>query len=257
LRNLDAYKLKWIAIIGMFFNHAVLALREVIPFGLQLPLFAIGGVTFPIMAFLVIEGYKHTSNLKKYLLRIFVFALIAQVPYMWALRDFARLNIMFTIFVGLLLMLLYDSIKKPITKHLIFWPVFAVALVVSFWFDWMIVGLIIMIMYHLISNEKRRRVLPPIIIGVFYILSGAMSVLGYLAYGDGFGLGMYSLAGRDAIVVSTFFVGVVFSAFLLKGYNSKRGKSMKYFFYLFYPLHFVILGLIAYALGYVGLPFAS
>ena len=72
-QNLDAYKLKWIAIIGMILNHVAIALREVVPFGLQFPLYAVGGLTFPIMAFFVVEGYRHTSNLKRYMLRIFIF----------------------------------------------------------------------------------------------------------------------------------------------------------------------------------------
>jgi len=65
--SLEAYKLKWIAIIGMPLNHMVFALWEILPMWLKFPLFAAGGVTFPIMAYFVVEGYRHTSNLKRYL----------------------------------------------------------------------------------------------------------------------------------------------------------------------------------------------
>ena len=44
--RLNAYQLKWIAIIGMFTNHAVIALREVIPLALGLVDFGVFNPTF-------------------------------------------------------------------------------------------------------------------------------------------------------------------------------------------------------------------
>jgi len=72
-KNLDAYKLKWIAIIGMVLSHMVYAWQDIMPLWLMIPLMATGGLTYPIMGYFVIEGYKHTSDVKKYLLRLFVF----------------------------------------------------------------------------------------------------------------------------------------------------------------------------------------
>ena len=264
LQNLDAYKLKWIAIIGMFTNHAVLALREVIPLWLQLSLFAIGGVTFPIMAFFVSEGYKHTSNVKKYFLRIFIFALIAQYPFMLALRDFQRLNIMFTISLGLALIVLYDKMQKPVHRYLIFWPLFIVSAVFTIMFDWMIIGLIIMLMYHVISNESRRRTWPSIAAGVFYIVSCLPIAITLIRYGIdnlpqsrddiAIALPMYSIVNRDVLFVMTFPIGCFLAMYLLKRYNGERGRNMKYLFYLFYPLHLIILASVAYAFGLIEFP---
>ena len=70
IKNLDAYKLKWIAIIAMALNHMVIAWWAAIPLWLAFPMYAVGGVTFPIMGYFVVEGYKHTSNFKKYILRL-------------------------------------------------------------------------------------------------------------------------------------------------------------------------------------------
>ena len=251
---MDAYRLKWIAIVGMFFNHAVLALREVIPLGLALPMFAVGGVTFPIMAFMVVEGYKHTSNLRRYLLRIFAFGLIAQIPYMLAVRDFFRLNIMFTILLGLLLILLYDRLKNSSIKHVVFWPVFILGVAVSAVFDWMIIGVIMMFLFHAISNEGKRRAIPPFVAGMMYVLSLSFAVLGYMALGDGFVLGAYSAAGSDVLFFTSFPVGIFFAIYLLKKYNGERGRRMKYLFYWFYPLHFVALAAAALGLGLIELP---
>jgi len=75
--KLDAYKLKWIAIIGMFFNHMVVTWWDILPIWLAFPLYAAGGLTFPIMAYFVVEGYRHTSSLPKYILRILLVGVIA------------------------------------------------------------------------------------------------------------------------------------------------------------------------------------
>ena len=135
---MDAYKLKWIAIIGMILNHIPIALREVIPLGLQFPMYAAGGLTFPIMAFFVVEGYRHTSNLRRYMLRIFIFAVIAFIPYVLAFRAL-RLNIMFTIFLGLLLLYLYDRMKA----RGLFWVIYACSIIISIFFEriWLIASL--------------------------------------------------------------------------------------------------------------------
>jgi O-antigen/teichoic acid export membrane protein len=42
---------------------------------------AIGRIAFPLFCFMLVEGYKHTSNLKKYMLRLFIGALISQIPF--------------------------------------------------------------------------------------------------------------------------------------------------------------------------------
>ena len=88
---MDAYKLKWIAVICMILNHMALAWYEILPAWLLFPLCAAGGVTFVIMAFFVVDGYKYTSNLKKYFLRLLVFGIIAQAFYPMALRAGAQI----------------------------------------------------------------------------------------------------------------------------------------------------------------------
>ena len=64
------------------------------------------------------------------------------------------------------------------------------------------------------------------------------------------------IAGMDEglmRVSTTFIIGCIVAAFLLKDYNGDRGKQMKWFFYIFYPLHLAVIGGIALALGLVDL----
>lgn len=75
---MTSFKLKIIAIITMVCDHFGDALFSVIS-----PLNFIGRMAFPIFAFQLSEGYIHTKNIKRYLLRIFVFAIISQIPFIY------------------------------------------------------------------------------------------------------------------------------------------------------------------------------
>jgi len=250
----DAFVLKWIAIIGMVLNHIVIAWWEIIPVGIALPMYAAGGLTFPIMAFFVVEGYRHTSNLKKYIMRLFIFGAIS-IPFHALTFGFLGLNIMFTIIVGIVSMILYDKIKiRPL-----FWLIFVViAILTTFpiFFDWAIIGIVVVLLTHIIRDENKRRVIPAIVSGVFMFLFSLLGLLGYwvnenIPYAQ---VEMVGLPGYDftLLVVSTIFiVGCFGAAFLLKNFNGERGKRMKWLFYSFYPLHLAVLGGVALLMGWV------
>jgi len=254
LQNLDAYKLKWIAIIGMILNHIAIALREVVPFGLQFPLYAVGGLTFPIMAFFVVEGYRHTSNLKRYMLRIFIFGLIAQIPYMMAFRAFA-LNIMFTIFLGLLVIYLYDNMKK----RPLFWVIFSISLLISIIFDWAVLGILMIWMHRAIKKENLRVIWPGLMAGIANTTLSLLGVAGLLLAQNIPGGEELAETIHQTLPVVVFGLGCFAAVLLLKKFNGERGKSMKYLFYVAYPLHLAILAAIALALGLItfGLPLPS
>jgi len=248
--SLDAFKLKWIAIIGMILNHVVIAWWEIIPMGLAIPLYAAGGFTFPIMAYFVVEGYRHTSNLKKYMLRLFIFGAIS-IPFHALTFGFLGLNIMFTIIVGIVSILLYDKIKiRPL-----FWLLFVIICFLTLFpifFDWAVIGVIVILLYHIIRKESTRRIVPAVVSGLFML---AYSLMGLWAANNPY-ITLAGLPGYDAslLFVSAFFVvGCFISAFLLKNFNGERGKRMKWLFYSFYPLHLAVLGLVSLLMGWVDL----
>ena len=245
--KLNAYHLKWIAIVGMIMNHAVFALWEVLPVGLAAVLYAAGGLTFPILAYFVVEGYKHTSSLKKYILRLFIFAVIAMPFHMLVLRQFG-LNIMFTIILSIVILILHDKMKiRPL-----FWLIFVLLLIVSAVsaMDWAIIGPIIVLMYHRMKNETARRMVPGIVAGVTMLCMILFGMWGVsqmtpetLEYMNPLMSDM-----NYWIVSATFIVGCVAAALLLKGYNDERGKRMKWTFYVIYPAHFAVLAATGIAL---------
>ena len=114
-KQFDGFTLKIFAIIGMILQHAALILGEVIPFSWQVLMHAAGGLTFPIMAFFLVEGLKHTSDVSKYLERIFVVGIVAQIFFVWAYGHpfwFAPLNIMFLLWAGLLIIHLHQKMEE-------------------------------------------------------------------------------------------------------------------------------------------------
>lgn len=259
-KGISAYTLKMIAIIGMAMQHTALVLGEVIPAWLHFPLQFGGGFTFPIMAFFVVEGYKHTSNLKKYMGRILIFALISQIPYMIAFESLflfgITFNIMFTIFIGLLMLVLYDKMKI----RWLFWVIFVIVSIATIFADWGIVGIVMILMYHIIKSDKARKIATPIVAGSFTFVFGIivaavvavmMIVSGDPIFADAFGAD--TLQSVDDAIVGLaglmFPLGSFASIAVLLNYNGQRGRNMKYMFYVFYPLHFVVLALLAFALG--------
>ena len=248
--RLNAYQLKWIAIIGMILNHIVFAWWENLPIGLAIPLYAAGGLTFPIMSYFVVEGYRHTSNLKKYILRLLIFGIIA-VPFHVLTFRMVSLNIMFTIVVGLISLVLYDKIKfRPL-----FWLLFVVLCVLTILpvpFDWSIIGPIVVILTHAIKDESKRRVVPSIVAGVFILVITLITVATFDSLYE------YTVDGPGAyrefhLVSLSFLAGCIVAAVLLKNFNGERGKRMKWLFYGFYPLHLAVLGGVALAMGLVEL----
>ncbi|MCL2840741.1 MAG: conjugal transfer protein TraX [Defluviitaleaceae bacterium] len=255
--KLNAYQLKWIAIVGMFLNHATFAWRDVLPMGVVAVMYAAGGVTFPILAYFIVEGYKHTSNLGKYMLRIFIFGVIAQ-PLHFILFGRFGLNIMFTILLSLIALKLYDVIKIRI----LFWLVFILIMVIAFvfMFDWIFIGPLLVLMYYIIPKEHVRRVVPAIVAGVIWFAITAFGILGIMAMQDipelaenvDSILTSFGGAGADLnfmIAGLGFIVGCIAGAVLVKNFNSERGKKMKWAFYAAYPLHLALILIVAFALG--------
>lgn len=251
--KLNAFQLKWIAIIGMILNHIVIGLwSDSFPTWLAIPLYAAGGLTFPIMAYFVVEGYKHTRSLGKYIGRLAIFGLIA-LPFHMLTMGALMLNIMFTIIVGLFCLWLYDKLAN---KRWLFWILFVIIAFLTMLpvpFDWPLIGVIVVILTYAIKSESKRRIIPSIVAGVFIALNGLSSVWLLNAPGMEEALVLYGMDTRLAWVSITFLFGCLAAAVLLHGFNGDRGRRMKWAFYVIYPVHLAVIGLTALALGLVTL----
>ncbi len=171
----------------------------------------IGRPAFPIFCFLLVEGFLHTRDSRKYALRLFLFALISEIPFDLAILGtpvtFVHQNVFFTLLIGLLVMMAADRFPK------------------KFWIQLFIFALGLAAGELLHTDYDWRGVL---LIEILYLLR--------------FDRQYQCIAG--AIAISWESTGPL--AFLpVLAYNGERGISLKYFFYLFYPVHLLILWLIA------------
>ena len=101
--------LKIIAIIAMFCDHLSYALPQRVVL-----LNAIGRIAFPIFAFSIAQGYIHTRSLKRYFIRLVIFAVVSQLPFMLLMKMAGagfRLNIFVTLILGLSAIMVYDKVQ--------------------------------------------------------------------------------------------------------------------------------------------------
>ena len=107
---MSAFVLKIIALLSMTCDHI-----SYVIFDKFSNLNYIGRLAFPIFAFQISEGYTHTKSLKKYFLRLFVFALIAQIPFQLFISTISSnfsLNVFFTLLLGLTSIKIFDMFRK-------------------------------------------------------------------------------------------------------------------------------------------------
>ena len=257
--SLDAFTLKLIAIISMALSHTSVVFWEIVPIWLHIPLYAIRGITFPIMAFFLTEGFRRTSNIKRYMLRLLIFALIAQIPYMLVM-EFFTLNIIFTILLGLICLLLHDKLCVKAQKRGLFAVIFAallIGLLVTNLVEGGPLGPLMIFLFHVIKDEKKRRTIPLICWGAMMILSNFLTRVA-VVFADA---AVFADAQGPAMQVEllmipfyVFSVGSFAVIPLLRAYNGERGRRAKFLFYAFYPAHLAVLAIAAYTLGFTDFP---
>jgi len=253
--------------IGMFLHHALYPWQDILPLWLLIPMYAAGGLAFPILGYFVVEGYKHTSNLKRYILRLAIFGTIAIPFYMLSLGLF-RFNIMFAIIVSLLLLFIYDKLKHKAALKVVFVLIFViVSIPMALFFDWLFFAPIVVLLYHVIKNETARRLVPGIVAGGLWLVIAAFSVWGILAvtpylYADGPMMSaefaqaqrdmLYGMLGNTNVIISSLFFPVFcgIAALLIKNFNGERGKRSKWLFYGFYPAHLALIAIVALITGF-------
>lgn len=231
--------LKYIAIVAMLIDHIGNAFVEE-SILLANIMYMIGRITGPIMFFAAVEGYHKTKNLRKYMLRLFTFALISYLPYIFAFGssfNALRLNVLFTILIGLLAVYARRNIKN------IFLKVLAVILllIASIPTDYGTSGVLIILVFDYYYGNMKNQIFGYIIIaslnfGVLHLVTGPF---GSLVYENNFDL--------SSIQNNYSELGYIIPALLLYTYNGKRGNNAnfsKWLFYIFYPLHLAIIAII-------------
>ena len=228
---LSNFDLKLIAIITMTIDHIGVVFG--IPFYNFLR--AVGRISFPIFAFLLTEGYVHTKSFSKYFLRLLVLALISEIIYDYVFfGSFICLganNIFFTLALGLLTLFLLDKSRCLIKKYFKDKVDLFIILPITY--------LLIVVIMGLIGE----------FLNFSYGMLGILVISFFYLFKDSFPLVVISVSLSTLILGEGMQYFSLFSLILIYFYNKKLGKKCKMFFYLYYPLHILVLGVMKMLIG--------
>lgn len=220
------FDLKLIACISMVLDH----IKYAIPATSNVLTLYFGRLAFPLFAFIAVQGYLHTSNFKKYLFRLIIFGAISEIPFLLFVSIIPGgtwLNIMFTLFLGLLAIFCIDKLSNKFFGF-VFAVLFAVlASVLKTDYGWYGVGLMVLI--YVLRNHK-------VVFSFAYVLfTFIFYVVDYIGFS----------AGRFLYYLPYIICSSLPLIFML-AYNGKLGKKLKYFYYWFYPAHLLAFYLISF-----------
>lgn len=265
-QTLSNNALKFIALITMFIDHSAKVLLVYCLYNILAPQMnqamisveeyesasnfivyympMIGRMAFPIFCFLLVEGFTHTKNRKKYLFLLTIFAFISEIPFDMAFFHslsstninfpfyFNYQNVYFTLALGMLMMIIIDSIKQKYLKlHkentgliLQFLTILAIAYIAELIkCDYGYIGIFYIATFYLFKSNRLLQVLSMLII--------------YFA------------------TTSIPPISIWFTAVIILLYNGQHGKlRLKYLFYVFYPTHLILLYVLAIISGAVVIP---
>lgn len=244
--GLSGSSLKIIAIVIMLIDH--IAAGIIIPYtyviqdkatfdiliNIYYAMRCIGRIAFPIFCFLLVEGFVHTKNVKKYILSLGLFALISEIPFDLnfsnTIFSLEYQNVFFTLFVALIALMGFKTMEERykdnnILKWILIATITVLACIVAniLKTDYSAMGILTVASFYLFRDNKLQ---PVIAFGVLIISGFAF---------NGFYMAIFELPA-------------IFSIPLIYMYNKQRGINLKYFFYLFYPVHLIIIYFIAQAL---------
>ncbi|MGL4335527.1 MAG: TraX family protein [Turicibacter sp.] len=268
--SLTATHLKMIAIILMFFDHFAATVlthfqgqsgvgetQFVVYQTLIVTIRTVGRLSFPIFAYLIVNGFYHTSNKRNYFLRLVGFAFISELFFDFGIFGtwvyMGHQNVFFTLALGLLGIWGYDALKDKGTFKKILGTVFVLA--VGFLSsvirsDYDIYGVMTIFFMYLFFKNFKRMSIAIIAFNLAIYWSGFLSWFIIPAWFEGaYGWELKGVQGSILHVLTYIMINAqclsVCALPVIKCYKGEKGKPFnKYIFYAFYPVHLFLFGLI-------------
>lgn len=225
---LSSMGLKYIAVLSMLVDHFGAAFfviytsyydgSEQFPWADEFYYYVLRGIgrtAFPIFCFVLVEGFFYTRSKLRHTILLFLFALLSEIPFDLALRDelwaVKSQNVFWTLLIGFVAIWAIETIRKSEKGDVVFRTSFSVA-----------IGMCSMLLAEFLKTD-------------------------YSAYGVLLILVLYVFHANRVYACIAGFLCMIWEFWCFPGflcmylYNGKRGKGPKYFFYVFYPLHLVLL----------------
>lgn len=202
----------------------------------------IGRLTFPIYAFMIVEGYFHTKNLKKYVQRLLLFAVLSEIPFNLAMgsRIFYPIhqNVLWCFLISIGLIHWNEKIKETHIWKRVLVGTASVCIgyiggIVTF-IDFYNAGILMVLVFYFFKNKK------------WWCYLGQLVCLWYINFEmlGGFAYEVHILGHTHFIARQGIAVLALIPIWLYKGKQGFYNKKLQYIYYIFYPLHLLILGII-------------
>lgn len=230
--GLNATQIKTIAIVAMLIDHIASAFVSLYTVQGQV-MHIIGRLTAPIMCFFIVQGYLHTRSLKKYFARMAIFAVISHFPYVLKSTGGISLfptGVIYTLTLGLAAIYVYDKVNNKALK----WLAIIGLCLLSVPGDWPIFGIVMCLIFYIHRDSFKKQCIGITILAFSMVLFILLSLF------------EIEVDITKALLQSCYQLAVILSLPILYFYNGERGgnKYSGWVFYIFYPLHLLILALI-------------
>lgn len=203
--------LKLVAALAMLIDHAAL-LPMIANSNTYIIMRMIGRISFPIFAYYIAVGFINTHNLKKYVLRLAVCAVISQIPFALYFKNPLDLNVVFT-FLLAIAVVYFLKIKWNYTAIALSLLPVCTQILFSITTDYSTYGILTVVVFYLFINEPKKAGI------AFIILSIVFSVL----------------TSSYVQLLSVLALPIIYFK------QPVKIKMPKYFFYYFYPGHIMVL----------------
>ena len=186
----------------------------------------VGRVAYPIFAFMIVEGYFHTSNLKAYVKRLFLFALLSEIPFNLVMgsRLFFPIhqNVLFTFLIGISILTGAGTV--------VLGTVLGIVTFVDFYNG----GVLMILTFYFFRGRK------------WWCYAGQLAAMYYINWEilSGFSYELELFGEPVFFVRQGFALLALIPIWLYRDEQGYHSKGFKYFCYGFYPIHLLVLGIL-------------
>lgn len=235
---ISANAIKYFAVFAMLIDHIAWCFVDTNSI-LGIIMHLIGRMTAPIMTYFIVEGYHYTRNVNKYLARLAIFAAVSWIPFLFmeygTFLPFTFVDgnlyfnpaqgVIYTFFLTLLALKTVHSQSLPKPAKVVLVIGLCMLSSIGDWFFFPIVWALLLDKYR--GNFKKQA-------AAFAISSVVLMTLMIVFLTDGFGNNWFQYGVLLALIPLYFY----------NGEKGRGGRFNKWFFYIFYPAHLLILGIL-------------
>ena len=232
--SLNRTQIKYIAITAMLMDHTAAFLLQPEKYPALTVVYilmrTLGRIAAPVMFYFLSEGYRYTSSKLKYGLRLLGFGILSQIPYSLARYgdiSSSDLNVMITLFMSFLMLIVADKVQEKALEVI----VVIIFMILTSFSDWGVLGPFMVWLFYIYREDRKKQLISYASLCLAQMVAAVFIVS----------------AGNIEWYEALWQIGSFLPIPLICLYNGESGRKNivnKWFFYLFYPLHFLAFWLI-------------